>query len=1704
VARSQAEIQANLNHPLTGAEPGLFAYWKFDEGAGTTASDATGNGHDAVLVNNPGWTESTVAPVPVSLGSALYFDGSDDYVVITNIGGVIPTNEVTVEFWQRARQVKSQSTFSLQPDQTANRFQAHIPWNNGVVFWDFGDVSQGGRLYYTPPESLVNTWQHFALVAKAGAGGFMQIYRNGVLETNKTGAGSPSFSSHNLILGMSSSGYFQGELDEFRIWNKVRTPSEIQDNMRRRLSGTESNLVAYYRFDERGGNMTFDATPGRRNGTLINRPLRAPSYWQPVVTLNSPDPMTNECHVAFADPTTVNMPLLAVAPARYHTLMLRADGTVVGITNSGYNPYSGQAVVPARATNAVAIAAGETYSLALKADGTVVAWGGNYSGETNVPASAVNVVAIAAGREHCLALRYNGVVVAWGANWFGETTVPAGATANVVSIAAGNSFSLALKADGTILGWGNNNSGQLTVPAAASNVVAIAAGDSHSLALRADGTVVGWGYNGSGQVTIPAEATNVVAIAAGAYHSLALRADGTVVGWGYRTTSDIPAGVTNVVAIAAGDYYGYAMRADGVTIGWGDYHYGQVTFPDSVYVLNLSPVVIGTVNVNSLGTYLLTYSVTNVVGATDTATRTVLVTDRLPPVLTLIGGNPLMVNRGAAFVDPGAIATDLCTGDLTGSVVTNVTVNTSVPGIYTNSFTVTDASGNVATALRTVVVGAPIVTTLPASNMINDAATLNGTVNPNAAETMAWFEWRSVYDSDYPNSTTPLSLGSGTNALPLSESLSGLTPGVIYHYRVAASNSPWVSRGADQVFWSPAVNLNGPGFQTIQQGVPFVDPTTVNAPPLAIAAGNHHSLALKADGRVIGWGSGSNGQTNAPPTATNVVAIAAGGYHSLALKADGRVVGWGYGYYGQTNAPASATNVVAIAAGGYHSLALKADGRVIGWGYGSYGQTNSPASATNVVTIAAGNYHSLALRADGTVVGWGYNENGQATGVPTPDYPYSSTGFVAIAGQTLSNVVAVSAGYAHSLALLEDGTAVGWGAGDPQLTDWPHYGQINPPADATNVVAIAAAGFHSLALRADGTVLGWGNNDDGQTTIPASATNVVAIAAGGYVVEEPECGGHSLALRADGTIVGWGHSSYGETTAPAGLTVLSLPLGVSGSVNTNVLGTYVLNYAATNLLGAVGTATRTVVVATRPIVTTEPPTELAAGTARLQGTANPRASLTMAWFEYGLGATYGAETPQTVVGNSTNAQPFSWPVTALGWMTYHVRAVASNALGRTDGPDLTFTVPGPSAAAPALSALPDITLAQGGSTSVWFTVSPSQLDVRVRSSNPVLLPEGSLVLGGAGASRSLNLVPASAHSGSALVTVTAGDGSRSVSRTLALTVTPGAGGNSSLLQLAQAERVPPQTFRFRIVDAGTGSTNYGIEYRPDWSPTNVWSDASNVVVTPLGGGIYRVDTVPPPDATGFYRVKGFRLLMASFDSSDFTAEEGAGTIGPVIVFNGAYVGTVSYIWTDEQGTTWTNQVQVNGTTAVIPIPASVLSDNSGVGQLRYLTLRLEGSADFALGATVESEVAIEENDANWRGVVETGNGTLGFTLTILQTNGNLQGWIQSGGSGFFPTNVLAQLTVRDTAFAAVATNVFLPVLTNSPPLGFTNYVDLRLDATNGPGQTNITSTSIQGTATLASKVPGQSYLDSAVSGTFLLLKAPTPPSTNDIPLYPAP
>ncbi|HET8809933.1 MAG TPA: T9SS type A sorting domain-containing protein [Flavobacteriaceae bacterium] len=172
---------------------------------------------------------------------------------------------------------------------------------------------------------------------------------------------------------------------------------------------------------------------------------------------------------------------------------------------------------------------------------------------------------------------------------------------------------------------------------------------------------------------------------------------------------------------------------------------------------------------------------------------------------------------------------------------------------------------------------------------------------------------------------------------------------------------------------------------------------------------------------------------------TGVVGIVAGNNYSLALKSDGTVWGWGWNLTdgSQNNAPMQISNlhgIIAIEGGGFHSLALKNDGSIWAWGINEFGQLgdgnntgtnwNLPVKVSNlnnVIDISAGLEHSLAVKSDGTVWSWGRNNHGQLGNGSNTDQNIP----IQISG--LNGVISVSGGWFHSFALKNDGTAWAWG-----------------------------------------------------------------------------------------------------------------------------------------------------------------------------------------------------------------------------------------------------------------------------------------------------------------------------------------------------------------------------------------------------------------------------------------------------------------------------------------------------------------------------------------------------------------------------------------------------------------------------------------------------------------------------------------------------
>lgn len=305
---------------------------------------------------------------------------------------------------------------------------------------------------------------------------------------------------------------------------------------------------------------------------------------------------------------------------------------------------------------------------------------------------------------------------------------------------------------------------------------------------------------------------------------------------------------------------------------------------------------------------------------------------------------------------------------------------------------------------------------------------------------------------------------------------------------------------------------------------------TITSPRLlALTSGSR--IVLRADGTLINWGAPLYIRPDIGP----VVDISGNRLHQLALTEDGRIH-----LLDQSRDPASQTlvtmyaytrgEVIAgsmlnftlperlpsatrVAASINGAIALTRDGKVVQWSYvvpllrSSQARPEQPVSHEvvglwDIVDISAGDYHYLALRRDGTLFAWGDNEFGQAT-IPPGGGKY----------------VAISAWGDCSFAITTEGKLVAWGDGAKRNLDMP--------SDLAGVVAIAGA----MALTDDGRVVAWGAGADRVPYIE-DAVEITTI-SGSFGI-----GAYSgMALRQDGSIITWGTNSAGELNVPPGLRV---------------------------------------------------------------------------------------------------------------------------------------------------------------------------------------------------------------------------------------------------------------------------------------------------------------------------------------------------------------------------------------------------------------------------------------------------------------------------------------------------------------------------------------------------------------------------------------
>jgi len=230
-----------------------------------------------------------------------------------------------------------------------------------------------------------------------------------------------------------------------------------------------------------------------------------------------------------------------------------------------------------------------------------------------------------------------------------------------------------------------------------------------------------------------------------------------------------------------------------------------------------SIIASGVVDTSVLGTYIRNYMVSDSAGNTILVTRTVnVIADTTAPVITLLGSNPITLEQGSAFTDPGASASDDIDGDLTANIVTSGTVDTGVVGSYTRLYQVSDAAGNTATVTRTVSITTPAdiiapVITLLGSNPI--------TIEQHAAFTDPGATANDNIDGDITTSIVASGfvdiavVGSYTRRYQVSDVAGNVT---------TLTRTVVVTPPADTA--APVITLLGDNPITIEQGTAFTDP----------------------------------------------------------------------------------------------------------------------------------------------------------------------------------------------------------------------------------------------------------------------------------------------------------------------------------------------------------------------------------------------------------------------------------------------------------------------------------------------------------------------------------------------------------------------------------------------------------------------------------------------------------------------------------------------------------------------------------------------------------------------------------------------------------------------------------------------------------------------------------------------------------------
>ena len=279
------------DNTIGGTDPTLGNLIAFNSGAGVavTGDGSVGNRINGNRIITPG--ESLISSGSLQLDGTGYVRLPDD---------LVQSNEQseTIEAW-----FQTTSGGVILGFENANPFDTPGGWIPALY------VGTDGRLYgelwgstevnVITSDGAVNDgrWHHVALVAD-GLAGTQTLYLDGGIA-----ASGPGSVQLNGWISQIGTGYtnnwpaaplgwypFSGQIDEVKIWSVARTVEQIQGDMTSTLSGSEPGLVAYYPFDEEGGQTAHDKSPRHQDATLYSSTAYAIDLGGDGVTPNAVGP----------------------------------------------------------------------------------------------------------------------------------------------------------------------------------------------------------------------------------------------------------------------------------------------------------------------------------------------------------------------------------------------------------------------------------------------------------------------------------------------------------------------------------------------------------------------------------------------------------------------------------------------------------------------------------------------------------------------------------------------------------------------------------------------------------------------------------------------------------------------------------------------------------------------------------------------------------------------------------------------------------------------------------------------------------------------------------------------------------------------------------------------------------------------------------------------------------------------------------------------------------------------------------------------------------------------------------------------------------------------------------------------------------------------------------------------------------------------